>query len=125
MNKIHIRHHVNELKKITLEPYQNQIDLNHLYVQLKIFYITVNRLEKYIGYKGISKVDELSFFYKLNHLVYVLEKKNIQDIIHLRGINGDIYNVLNYLFMTYKKDNTKIKKIIKFIDDNFDYIQTP
>lgn len=125
MNKIHIRHHVNELKKITLEPYNNPRDPHYLYVQLTIYYITANRLEKYEGYKGISKVDELSFFYKLNHLVYVLEKKNIQDIIHIRGINNEIYNVLNYLFMKYKKDIEKIRKIIEFIDNNFDYTKHP
>jgi hypothetical protein len=66
-----------------------------------------------------SDEDELSFFYKLNHLLYILEKKNIQDIIHLRGINGDIYNVLNYLFVKYKKNNAIRKKIIQFINVNF------
>lgn len=125
MNRIDIRHHVNELKKIELEPVQKQTDPHYLYVQLTIFYITVNRLDKYVGYKGISKVDELSFFYKLNHLLYELEKKNIQDIIHLRDINGDIYNVLNYLFMKYKKNIAKIRKIIEFIDNNFDYTIQP
>jgi hypothetical protein len=105
---------------------------NKLFIQSMILEPVVNRQDRRIynvrlitnlsdgrRYVGISRDDELSFFYKLNHLLYILEKKNIQDIIHLRGINGDIYNVLNYLFVKYKKNNAIRKKIIQFINVNF------
>jgi hypothetical protein len=97
----------NEIKGIRLLP-DNSEDPMHVKLQ---FIYSVSTSSQFVSYE-----DELSFFYKLNHLLYELEKKNIQDIIHLRGVNGDIYNVLNYLFRKYKKNNTKI---ITFINNNF------
>jgi len=91
-NRIITNEMINEIKGIRLLP-DNSKDPMH--VKLQIVY-SLSTSSLYVSYE-----DELSFFYKLNHLLYILEKKNIQDIIHLRGINGDIYNVLNYLFVKY------------------------
>ncbi len=110
------------IENITLEPLKKPTDPNHVYVKFTAIYDHIsNRQRAYTRYEGISREDDVSFFYKLNHLVYRLEKKNIQDIIHLRGINRDIYNVLNYLFKKYKKDRQKLAIIINFLDseDNF------
>lgn len=124
MNQAGIKdEHIDSIRKITLEPQIKSEDRDHLYVQLTAIYSSLNKNQYLTRYEGISKEDELSFFYKLNHLVYILEKKNIQDIIMKRGINNDIYNVLNYLFMKYRKkrdiENDKFQDILNFIRMNF------
>lgn len=110
---------VSSIKNITLEPFVNP-QYQNLYVKLTAIHDQFSNKRKFkTRYIGESKEDELSFFYKLNHLLYELEKKNIQDIIHLRGINGDIYNVLNYLFKKYKNKQDKLRIILDFIKKHF------
>lgn len=106
---------------------------NKLFIQSMILEPVVNRLDRTIydvrlitnlsdgrRYVGTSRDDELSFFYKLNHLVYILEKKNIQDIIKEGKVeNNDIFHVLNYLFKTYKSQNLQRREILQFVENNF------
>ena len=113
--------HVDLIRNMTLEPIKNPRDTDHLYVKFTAIYDNVsNRRQFRTRYEGISREDELSFFYKLNHLVYRLEKKNIQDIIKEGKVkNNDIFHVLNYLFKKYKSNEDKLEMILRFVENNF------
>ena len=42
--------------------------------------------------------DEIPFFHDANHLLYQMEYRNIQDIMHEKDMDDDIYNLFTYLW---------------------------
>ncbi len=45
-----------------------------------------------------SKKEEIPFFHDANHLLYQMEYRNIQDIMHEKDMDDDIYNLFTYLW---------------------------